>query len=74
MIAFQNISITKDYVIKITGYCYQPVNAITFGLSQVDHIRRQLLCCGSQPLSNIRIDDDYLAEQTSSINCNFKQP
>ena len=31
----------KDYYIKITGYSYNSVNVITFGLVQRDHIKRK---------------------------------
>ena len=38
-----NVPFTKDYLVKIIGYCYHSVNVIFFGLSQSDHIERLLL-------------------------------
>ena len=38
-----NVPFTKDYEIKIIGYCYHSVNVINFGLNQNDHIKQLLL-------------------------------
>ena len=37
------VPFNPDYKIKITGYCYHLVNAISFQLAQSDHIKRLLL-------------------------------
>jgi len=38
-----NVPFTKDYLLKTIGYCYHSVDIITFGLTQIDHLKRLLL-------------------------------